>query len=546
MGVPDTMPSRLELTETLWDLAIVGTGMGGATLGYALAQAGRRVLFIEKGPSFLNPGNDAIRGLTPEEVCDLGRLSESERSRLLARACRSSDVVTDASGDKPKRFVPEIGNGTGGSTALFGMVMERMFPVDFSPRQHHRDAADSTLPESWPIRYEDLEPYYASAERLFRVRGTADPLRAAGDSSALMAPPPLTSANAELFEFLQGRGLHPYQLHLACEHLPECQTCQGFLCPRACKNDAGRICLEPAIREFAATLVSGCTVLRIEAGPTAVERLICRWQGETVAIRARHVALAAGGLATPVLLLNSRSEHWPNGLANESDLVGRNLMRHCIDMIVLRPRKLAQPIRGQTKELSFNDYYLRDGRKYGSVQSIGGLPPFLHYLGKLGPELRFFRYLRPLLGPLWDWQRSRVIVLASILEDPSYFDNRVLPGDRPTTDGSQSMTLHYQLRQRERDRLKAYGRELKELFKPYRPFTLSVAHDNKVIAHVCGTCRFGDDRRTSVLDRDCRAHGLDNLYVVDASFFPSSAGINPSLTIAANALRVAEHLKARL
>ena len=137
-------------------------------------------------------------------------------------------------------------------------------------------------------------------------------------------------------------------------------------------------------------------------------------------------------------------------------------------------------------------------------------------------------------------------MLASILEDPSYHDNRVLPGDQTTSDGSQSMTLHYHLREREITRTKGFRQELKALFKPFGAFCIGVAHSNKLVAHVCGTCRFGDDPRTSVLDRNCRAHELDNLYVADASFFASSGGINPSLTIAANALRIAEHLHTRL
>jgi choline dehydrogenase-like flavoprotein len=538
--------SPVELEKTIWDAIVVGSGMGGATVGYQLARAGRSVLFLEKGASFLETPADAIVGLTPEETCDLASLDEGQRGEILARAGRSSDLVTDASSDPPKRFVPEIGSGTGGSTALFGMVLERMFPCDFTPRQNHPDAADASLPESWPIAYEDLLPYYEAVERLFRVRGTADPLRRDEPCDSLIAPPPLTKANADLFEYMRQRGLHPYQLHLACEHLDGCQTCQGFLCGRACKNDAGRVCLEPAVRQHGAIVLSRCTVTRLEATRTAVERVVCRWRGQTLALRGKFVVLAAGGLATPVLLLNSKSELWPTGLANDNDLVGRNLMRHCIDMTVLRPRKLAEPITGQTKELSFNDFYLREGRKYGSVQSIGGLPPFLHYLGKLSPRWRFLRYLRPILGPSWDWARRRVIVLASILEDPPYADNRVVPGDRPITDGSQSITLYYRLRERERNRAREYARELRELFEPYRPFTLSVSQDNKVIAHVCGTCRFGDDPKTSVLDRNCRAHGLENLYVADASFFPSSGGINPSLTIAAGALRLGEHLHSRL
>jgi choline dehydrogenase-like flavoprotein len=539
MTVAEQVPDP---TSVEWDAIVIGAGMGGGTLGYALAQAGKRVLFVEKGQSFVDFSSDQIRGLTPEETCDLARLPAPERQTALARGCRSFDEVADGSAAKPKSFVPEIGNGTGGSSALFGMVLERLFPVDFTPRAQHADAADTTLPDAWPIDYDDLAPWYTAAERLYRVRGTADPLRPADEGEHLLSPPPLTTANAGVFDFLRQGGLHPYQLHLACEHLPDCQTCQGFLCDRPCKNDAGQICVAPALHTHGATLLSQCAALRFEAGPRRVDKLICHWRGDTIALRAKQFIVSAGALATPALLLRSTSAEWPRGLANASDQVGRNLMRHCIDMTVLRPRGLRQAIRGQTKELAFNDLYWRDGKKYGSVQSIGGLPPFLHYLGKLGPELRYFRYLRPLLGPLWDWLRVKVVVLASILEDLPYADNRVLPGDNSTVAGQQLFRLEYHLREREQQRAAAFAAELRELFKPYRPFTLSVSHDNKVIAHVCGTCRMGDDPDASVVDRDCRAHGVDNLYIADASFFASSGGINPSLTIAANALRIAAHL----
>ncbi len=543
------LPDRPD--QVLWDVLVVGTGMGGGTLGHALARTGKRVLFVEKGRSYLDPATDPLRGITPEEVANLPGLPDDERRRLLLRAGRACDAIEDDSAERAKQFTPEIGCGVGGSTALYGMVLERLFPADFAPRANY-SAADidgAAVPDRWPISYDDLRPWYAAAERLYRARGTADPLRSDGDAvDSLLAPPPLTQGNAQLADILRGQGLHPYQLHLACEHTADCATCQGFLCARQCKNDAGRTCVLPAVREHGASLITECEVRSLVASRTRVEYVVCKWRDQPLVLKAKHVVLAAGALVTPTILLGSRSPEWPHGVANDHDLVGRNLMRHCIDLIVLRP-KLEAPISGQTKEIALNDFYQRDGQKFGTVQSVGGLPPFLHYLGKLGPGMRWFRRLRPVLGPIWDYLRVRVIVVASIMEDLPQHNNRVLPADEAESGHSPAARLGrliYHHRESQQRRAKAYNAQLATAFKPLRPMTLSVAHDNKTIAHVCGTCRAGDDPRTSVLDANCRAHGLENLYVVDASFFPTSGGVNPSLTIAANALRVAEHLRDKL
>jgi choline dehydrogenase-like flavoprotein len=128
------------------------------------------------------------------------------------------------------------------------------------------------------------------------------------------------------------------------------------------------------------------------------------------------------------------------------------------------------------------------------------------------------------------------------MEDLPYLDNRVLPSDRPNGDGRQRMRIHYRLHTNEIERRAAFLRQLKAVLKPFRTMPLGSGKDNSNLGHVCGTCRFGTDPKTSVLDAQNRAHEVDNLYVVDTSFFPSSAGLNPSLTVAANALRVAEHV----
>lgn len=531
--------------DVLWDVVIVGTGMGGATLGHALAQGGHRVLFVERGRSNLDLRDESLRDCLPDDRDDYARLPLEERLRLLARGGRSIDEIIDVSRRRPVAFTPFIGAGTGGSTALYGMALERLFPQDFTPRAFHSGVDRSTLPESWPISYDELRGWYVSAERLYRVRGTPDPLRPADNDATLLPSPPLTPANAELFRHFEGQGLHPYQLHIGCEHVEGCQTCQGYLCSRSCKNDSGRICLAPAIAEHGAHLLSECTVLRLEASGTAVKHVLCKWRGHDVMIRGRYVVLAAGALITPLVLLNSRSVEWSRGLANESDLVGRNLMRHCIDMVMVHMNRTeAQP--GQIKELALNDFYFADGEKLGTLQSFGPLPRIAYFLSQPDVANWVMNLLKPLLCRIGERYRTGGRIVTTIMEDLPYAENRVLPGEPDLANGRQRVRLFYRLGESEWRRLKKFRGILEQILKPYRQLRLRGGPDNKAIAHVCGTCRFGDDPRTSVLDRNCRAHGLDNLYVVDASIFPSSGGINPSLTIAANALRVAEHLKTRL
>ena len=528
--------------DVVWDAIVIGTGMGGGTLGAALAQAGWRVLFVERGRSSLHCSDDCIRDALPDDRPGVLKLPEREYVELLARGGRSTDLVEDISGQKTPTFTPFIGSGTGGSTALYGMALERLFASDFAPRADHPAATGANLPEHWPIDYETLRPWYVAAERLYRVHGSPDPLRPGDADASLVESPPLTPTNGELFAHLQNKGLHPYQLHIGCEHLPDCQNCQGYLCSRDCKSDSGNRCLRPAIEQHGAGLLTSCTATRLEAEGTTVRRVVCRWGDAEIVLRGRYVILAAGALVTPILLLNSRSAEFPQGLANSSDQVGRNLMRHCIDMLMVQ-MNAKEPVRGQIKELAFNDFYHLDGQKLGTFQSFGPLPPIAYFLNQ-GTGW-WLRLLRPLLVYFGEQLKAKGLVVTTIMEDLPYAEHRVLPSATAFDGLRQRIRLNYRLQPYELDRLATFRKAVENVLKPYKLVQLRGASENRAIAHVCGTCRFGDDPRTSVLDEHCRAHDLDNLYVADASFFPSSGGINPSLTIAANALRVAAHLVER-
>lgn len=530
-----------EAERVVWDAIVVGTGMGGGMLGYSLARSGRRVLFVEKGRSTLPGVPGIIRASMPELAEPLAGRSAEAYYDALARAGRSIDEVEDISGRFSRRFVPFLGSGTGGSSGLYGMVCERFFVRDFTPRQNFRDPGDSTVPDAWPISYDQLRPWYAAAEKQLGVRGQPDPLRPEANDVGLPAAPPFSADNQPLVEYLRGRGLHPYHLPMACDYTDGCSTCQGYLCHQSCKNDAARNCLLPAITEHGAHLLAECRAVRLEADGRQVRQVICESASGMLALKGKVVVLAAGALATPLLLLNSRSGDWPRGLANGSDLVGRNLMRHLIDLIEIWPQPDCK-ITAQNKEIGLNDFYFWEGEKYGTVQSFGSMLPIEVLSTGPGWRAKALRLMNPAVR--WGYERffNGGLVLASITEDLPYLGNCVLPSDRPILNGRQRLRLQYRLHASEIERRKVFMRQLKEVLQPFRKVTLRDGENNASVGHVCGTCRFGTDPKTSVLDPHNRAHEVDNLYVVDTSFFPSSTGLNPSLTVAANALRVAAHM----
>lgn len=524
-----------------WDVIVVGTGMGGGMLGYQLARSGRSVLFVEKGRSTLSGTPGTIRSAMPELAEPLAARSAATYYDALARAGRSTDEIEDISRRFSKRFVPFIGSGTGGSSALYGMVCERFFVHDFTPRQNFRDPGDSTVPDAWPVSYDQMRPWYSAAEKLLGVRGQPDPLRPEAADVGLPAAPPFSADNQPLVDYFSGRGLHPYHLPMACEYTDGCATCQTYLCDRACKNEAGRNCLLPAVAEHGAHLLTECRVVRLDADRTQVRRVICESRSGMLDLKAKVVVLAAGALATPVLLLNSRSGDWPNGLANGSDMVGRNLMRHLLDPIEIWPQPDTK-ITAANKEIGLNDFYFCEGQKYGTVQSFGALPPMEWLANRPGWQGTALRLMSPAVRRIYERFFAGGLVLAAMMEDLPYLDNRVMLSDRPSADGRQRLRIQYRLHASEIERHNAFMRRFKEIVEPFRRIPLGSGKDNTNLGHVCGTCRFGTDAETSVLNAQNRAHEVHNLYVVDTSFFPSSAGLNPSLTVAANALRVATEL----
>ncbi|WP_181182207.1 MULTISPECIES: GMC family oxidoreductase [unclassified Mesorhizobium] len=526
-----------DLVSRTWDVIVVGTGIGGATLGYAMAKAGRSVLFVEQGRSYLHD-TDVIEGNWLESLtAERGGPTADEKFR----AGRFDGAVVDISTGQPRTMRPMLGTGTGGSSAIYGMVMERFFPADFMPGRYFRGVSGANVPDSWPISYEDLAPHYAEAETLYGVRATPDPLHPEKGSRGVVEPPPLTRASAELVERFRAKGLHPYRLPMACEYVPDCRECIGFICEKRCKHDSATACLEPALRLHGAQMLTECTVRSLESENGQIGTVTAGWRGQKLNLRGRTVVLAAGALRTPGLLLRSGSHGV--GLANGSGQVGRNLMRHFIDYYILYPRAAAD--NSPMKQIALNDFYIHGGQKLGTLQSNGKLPPVAAILNGYREELRrkwaplaaMFPLVRPLAAQRLESMLLGGHVMTAFMEDPPYLANRVTLG----RDG-ETLQIRYRIAPADQRRLDLFRGAILSALRPHRVATIFRANQNGMLGHGCGTCRFGDDPRTSVLDRNNRAHEIENLYVVDASFLPTSSGTNPSLTVAANALRVAKHL----
>jgi choline dehydrogenase-like flavoprotein len=514
-------------------LAIIGTGMGGATAGYALAQRGHRVLFLEKGHFLFG---DAETGNSKPSILEENTPQVRLREGLWPWSLQGSTSFGDV------ELFGALGCGSGGTTNLYAAQLERLAPADFRPRANHAHVVDSTLPEKWPVSYEQFAPYYRRAERLFHVCGTPDPLAREFEES-LRIPPPLSPRDQDIFDSFCELGLHPYRAHIGCDFIEGCGECGGALCRRACKSDAATRCLLPALDQCGAAMLPQCDVLRLEADGPNVKRIHCRRLGEEFSITAGVVVLAAGAFMSPILLMNSRSPRWPDGLANSSGMLGRNLMFHTSDMIAISPRKPLCDV-GPKKAIAVNDFYFSDGKKLGTLQSVG-LPVTRQWLlssMRAGPRRDpcLWRQLsRPFLGlvaPLAAIPFRAAAVFATIVEDLPYYDNRIW-SDASANSG---MRFHYRYPDELRERNCLLRGRIADTLKSRHRMAVLTGENNLNYGHVCGTCRFGDDPASSVLDRNNRAHDLANLYVVDASFFPSSGGTNPALTIAANALRVAD------
>lgn len=490
-----------------WDVIVIGTGIGGGTLGRRLTEAGMRVLFLEKG---LADARTARNGLSetfvPEARATRGLWPEPLQTRV--------DGVDS-------QFYAPLGAGPGGSSVFYAGTLERpeRHDLDDLPGRPHPTGG-------WPMGFDALAPYYAQAAQMYRVYGAPDPL---SDEAPLPLrdPPAPTEVERALFDRFRARGLHPYHAHTAVERLDGCEMCLGRKCPRRCKMDGRSAGVEPALDSGRAQLLTGAEVTRLVMDGDRVAGAEVRTVGETKLFTARRYVLAAGALGSPQVLLRSACEGWAEGVANRSGLVGRNLMFHLNEMFAVWPGFEG----AATKAVSLRDFYHRDGQRLGTVQAMGiraSYGEIVFYLNRMLAARGWSRLAPFTRVPAAIAARAlgAAQVFVGLMEDLPYAENRV------EADGRVVYTLHDELKARRRAFRRAIRKGCGGVFLGVTP-ELNWGHPS-------GTLRFGEDPARSVLSAEGRAHGVANLWVADASFMPTSMGVNPSLTIAAFALRVAE------
>ena len=495
-----------------YDLVIIGTGMGGGALAYALRNTGRKILVLDRG-DFLpsEPEN-----WSPEAVFAQTRYKPKEK-------------WFDENG---RPFAPGVHYFVGGNTKVYGAALQRLRKEDFSTVEH-----EEGLSPAWPVSYEEFEPYYCRAEKMLSVHGQA------GDDPTeppRSAPFPFPAVAHEVFiedlkKRLERQGLHPYFIPLGVDLRPggrciRCKTCDGFPCKVLAKSEADVSCIRPALDSRNIELMTRALARRLISDGKRITELEIERDGHTQRITAELFVVSCGAANSAALLLRSASASNPTGLANSSGLVGRNYMVHTnTALMAINPFRVNPTVFQKT--LAINDFYFsgEDGHRLplGNLQLLGKLQA-----GMLTANQRWVP--KPLLSASArrsiDWW-----VMSEDLPDP---ENRVM------LRGDGGIQIRYRP-----NNLRAHNRLIRAAKRMLKragfPILLVQRMGIETNSHQCGTIRFGTDPTRSVLDSFCRSYDLPNLFVVDSSFFPCSSAVNPALTIAAQALRVADHIEGR-
>ena len=515
-----------------FDVVIIGSGPGGGTMAWRLAQTGKRILLLERG-SYL-----------PRE-----RENWDTQAVFVDARYQAKETWYGADG---KAFHPGLHYFVGGNSKVYGAVLLRLRERDFEEVQH----VDGISP-AWPLKYQQFEPYYQAAEELYYVHGLRGEDPTEPPCPKPYAYPPISHEPRiqQLFDDLKREGHKPFHLpvgvlleerdgkplpHSACIR---CNAFDGYPCLTNGKADAQIVCVDPALRAHPnLTLRTGSYVAKLSTDETGrrVSAVEVIENGVQRQYSADVVVVACGALSSALLMLRSANARHRQGLANGSGLVGRNYMRHN-NSVVMAISRTPNPTLFQ-KTLGLNDFYFgADDWNFplGHIQMVGksdgaqirgeGLPQFLQWF----PEQPF------------DWIARHSLDFWLTSEDLPKPENRIFyDGERVRLDLTQSNTEgHTRLKRK----LKDLCGKL-DLHPQLFDRSLYLGQDVPIggTAHQAGTLRFGMDPTQSVLDLNCRAHEVDNLYVTDGSFFPAIGAVNPTLTIIANALRVAEHLCERL
>jgi choline dehydrogenase-like flavoprotein len=431
---------------------------------------------------------------------------------------------------------------------MYGAALYHLRKEDFGELRHH----DGISP-AWPLSYEEMEPYYTQAERMYQVHGARGEDPSEPPASAPYFFPAVSNEPRiqKLSDHLVRSGYHPF--HAPCgimlneKNMPfsacvRCMDCDGFPCVVHAKSDAEVIAVRPAIEYPNVTLLTNANAVKLNtnAAGTAVTEVAVNHNGQSEAFRGSIVVLSCGAANSAKLLLTSANDKHPNGLANGSDNVGRNYMYHN-SQAVLAISKEPNPTRYQ-KTLGLNDFYFgMAGFEFpmGNIQMVGK---------SQGPMYKGEKPLEAGLAPTWTLDKLAVHAVDFWLST----EDLPMPDNRITVDGQGTITLSYTPanqvpKQKLYEKLKSMLNSL-DMHNHLIPRNLYMKNEIGIgaVAHQAGTCRFGTDPKSSVLDTNCKAHELDNLYVVDTSFFPSIGAVNPALTAIANALRVGDHLIARI
>jgi choline dehydrogenase-like flavoprotein len=514
---------------TAYDVIIVGTGAGGGTLARHLAPSGKRILLLERGEWLRRePQNWS----TADVFID---------NRYI-----SPDTWYDAKG---KAFQPQIHYFVGGATKLYGAALYRLRREDFGELHHH----DGVSP-AWPIGYDDMEPYYTQAEQHYQVHGVRGEDSTEPPASAPYPFPALTHEPRiqRLSDDLTAAGLHPF--HAPCGVMLDeanppfsqcirCGTCDGFPCLVHAKSDADVLGVRPALEHPNVTLLTNAEAVRLDtnAAGTVVTGVVVDHAGMRDTFAGDLVVVACGAANSAKLLLASASDQHPGGLANGSDQVGRNYMFHN-SQAVLALSKEPNPTVFQ-KTLGVNDFYLHGpdfDYPMGNIQMIGK------------SQAEMFKGEKPMETKLAPGFALRDVATHAVdfwlsTEDLPVPENRVTlerDGNVKLSYSASNATAASRLYHQLKSMLGHLGMHPDHLIPRHAYLKTDIPIAG--VAHQAGTCRMGSDPATSVLNTDCRAHELDNLYVVDTSCFPSIGAVNPALTAMANALRVGDRLLERM
>ena len=512
-----------------YDIIIIGSGAGGGTLARHLAPSGKKILLLERG------------GWLPREAENWSAESVFVQNRYI-----SKDTWYD---EKGKAFQPQVHYFVGGATKMYGAALFRQRKEDFGELKHH-----GGISPAWPISYDEMEPYYTKAEEMYQVHGLRGSDPTEPPSSAPYPHPPVSHEPhiQKICDNLEKAGYHPFfapcGIMLNEKDMPQsrcvrCCTCDGFPCLVQAKADAEMIGVRPCLDHQNVTLKINAKALKLNTNPagTAVTEVVVEIDGKPQTFQGDIIVVSCGAANSAKLLLSSANDKHPKGLANSSDQVGRNYMFHN-SQAVLALSKEPNPTHFQ-KTLSLNDFYFgMEGFEYpmGNIQMLGKSQGHM-FKGEKPIETAILP-----MKALDDIAKHAVDFWLSTEDLPD-------PDNRVTLDKDGNIRLAYTPnnqtpKQKLYDKLKSMLNHLGMHPEHLIPHNAYLKTDIPIagVAHQAGTVRFGSDPKTSVLDTNCKAHELDNLYVVDTSFFPSISAVNPSLTAMANALRVGDHLLKRM